>query len=258
MKRRSLLQGAAAVALGAPALVGLAQQSVTLKFHTFMAPQSQRLADDAQAVDGEGREGIRRPHQVRGLPGDAARRHAGAALRPGARRRRRRRLDAARQHRRALPADRGVRAAVHHDQRRGDVEGVLGVHPDAGARRVQGDAGDRAARARPGHVPFGDQADQVAGRPEGHEGARPDAPGHQAARRARRDAGRHAAAADPRRALQGHDRRLRDPVGSRAFGQGPRADQVPHRVPGERPGALHDDVRDGDEQGRSTRAWRPT
>ena len=40
MKRRSLLQGAAAAALGAPALSGLAQQSVTLKFHTFMAPMS--------------------------------------------------------------------------------------------------------------------------------------------------------------------------------------------------------------------------
>jgi len=40
MKRRSLLQGAAAAALGAPGLSGLAQQSVTLKFHTFMAPQS--------------------------------------------------------------------------------------------------------------------------------------------------------------------------------------------------------------------------
>ncbi|MGZ5235969.1 MAG: TRAP transporter substrate-binding protein [Caldimonas sp.] len=40
MKRRSLLQGAAAAALGTPALSGLAQQSVTLKFHTFMAPQS--------------------------------------------------------------------------------------------------------------------------------------------------------------------------------------------------------------------------
>ena len=41
MKRRSLIQGAAAAMLGAPALSGLAQQSVTLKFHTFMAPQSQ-------------------------------------------------------------------------------------------------------------------------------------------------------------------------------------------------------------------------
>ncbi len=40
MKRRSLIQGAAAAALGAPALSGLAQQAVTLKFHTFMAPQS--------------------------------------------------------------------------------------------------------------------------------------------------------------------------------------------------------------------------
>jgi len=41
MKRRSLLQGAAAAMLGTPALSGLAQQTVTLKFHTFMAPQSQ-------------------------------------------------------------------------------------------------------------------------------------------------------------------------------------------------------------------------
>ncbi len=40
MQRRSLLQSGAALALGAPALVGFAQQSVTLKFHTFMAPLS--------------------------------------------------------------------------------------------------------------------------------------------------------------------------------------------------------------------------
>ena len=40
LRRRSFLQGAAGAALGAPALSGLAQQSVTLKFHTFMAPQS--------------------------------------------------------------------------------------------------------------------------------------------------------------------------------------------------------------------------
>ena len=40
MQRRSLLQGAAAAALGLPGLSGLAQQTVTLKFHTFMAPQS--------------------------------------------------------------------------------------------------------------------------------------------------------------------------------------------------------------------------
>ena len=40
IQRRTLLKSSAAVALGAPALAGLAQQAVTLKFHTFMAPQS--------------------------------------------------------------------------------------------------------------------------------------------------------------------------------------------------------------------------
>jgi TRAP-type C4-dicarboxylate transport system substrate-binding protein len=41
MKRRTFVHGAAvAAALGAPHLSGLAQQSVTLKFHTFMAPMS--------------------------------------------------------------------------------------------------------------------------------------------------------------------------------------------------------------------------
>ena len=40
IQRRTLLQSGAAVALGAPALIGFAQQSITLKFHTFMAPLS--------------------------------------------------------------------------------------------------------------------------------------------------------------------------------------------------------------------------
>ena len=40
IQRRTLLKTSAAVALGTPALTGLAQQTVTLKFHTFMAPQS--------------------------------------------------------------------------------------------------------------------------------------------------------------------------------------------------------------------------
>jgi TRAP-type transport system periplasmic protein len=40
MKRRTIIQGATAGSLGFPALVGFAQQSVTLKFHTFMAPMS--------------------------------------------------------------------------------------------------------------------------------------------------------------------------------------------------------------------------
>ena len=40
IQRRTLLKSGAAVALGAPALSALAQQAVTLKFHTFMAPTS--------------------------------------------------------------------------------------------------------------------------------------------------------------------------------------------------------------------------
>ncbi len=40
IQRRTLLKTGAAAALGAPALTGFAQQSVTLKFSTFMAPQS--------------------------------------------------------------------------------------------------------------------------------------------------------------------------------------------------------------------------
>ena len=38
--RRTLLKTSAAAVLGAPALSGIAQQAVTLKFHTFMSPQS--------------------------------------------------------------------------------------------------------------------------------------------------------------------------------------------------------------------------
>ncbi|RYX93285.1 MAG: TRAP transporter substrate-binding protein [Comamonadaceae bacterium] len=40
IQRRTLLKTGAVAALGAPALSGFAQSTVTLKFHTFMAPQS--------------------------------------------------------------------------------------------------------------------------------------------------------------------------------------------------------------------------
>ncbi len=40
IKRRSLLKSGAAAAISAPAITAFAQQTVTLKFHTFMAPQS--------------------------------------------------------------------------------------------------------------------------------------------------------------------------------------------------------------------------
>ena len=40
IQRRRLIQSGAALALGAPALSGVAQETVTLKFHTFMSPVS--------------------------------------------------------------------------------------------------------------------------------------------------------------------------------------------------------------------------
>jgi hypothetical protein len=81
IQRRTLLKsGAAAAALGAPGLSALAQQTVTLKFHTFMAPQSNVWLNMHKPWMDEGREGVGRAHQVRGLSRHAARRHAGAAV----------------------------------------------------------------------------------------------------------------------------------------------------------------------------------
>ena len=52
IQRRTLLKSSAVVALGAPALSGLAQQAVTLKFHTFMSPMSiHGLCIDSQTLD---------------------------------------------------------------------------------------------------------------------------------------------------------------------------------------------------------------
>jgi len=44
IQRRSLLRAAAAVSVGAPCLSGIAQQSITWKFHTFMTPASDTWA----------------------------------------------------------------------------------------------------------------------------------------------------------------------------------------------------------------------
>ena len=106
-------------------------QAVTLKFHTFMAPQSSRLAGHARWLDEEGREGV----EAGGSSSSAIRRCSSAA-------RRRQLYDQVKDGvvdviwtlpgntAGPLSAGRGIRAAVHDDQRRGDVEGVLGIRPD--------------------------------------------------------------------------------------------------------------------------------
>jgi len=64
IKRRTLIKSAAAAALGAPALSSLAQQTVTLKFHTFMAPMSNVWLNMHKAWMAKVEKGIGRAHQV--------------------------------------------------------------------------------------------------------------------------------------------------------------------------------------------------
>ena len=136
---------AAAFALAA---LPAAAQEVTLKVHHFWPPGAMPPSTllvpwcDKIAKDSGGK------HQVPDLPGDATRRHAAAAHRPGEGRRRRHRLDAARLHRRPLPADGGVRAAVHVVVGRGDQPRRVGVLREARAEGVPRHPDARGERAR--------------------------------------------------------------------------------------------------------------
>lgn len=77
ISRRTLIQSGTAVALGAPALIGFAQQSITLRFHTFI-PATSGTWNDAvlqwmQKVETESGGRIRFEHfpsmQMGGAPG---------------------------------------------------------------------------------------------------------------------------------------------------------------------------------------------
>ena len=230
MKRRSLLQGAAAAALGAPALSGLAQQSVTLKFHTFMAPQSNVWLS------------MHKPwmEKVEKDSGGRIKFEAYPAMQLG-----------------------GTPVQLY-DQARDGVVDVVWTLPGNNAGRfprvevfelpfimtnaeatskayweyIQTKAPDEFKEtqviALHVHGPgmFHSTTKQMKS-PADLKGMKVRGPTRQVTKLlgcARRDAGRHAAAADPRCAVEGHDRRLRHPVGSRAVGEGARAHQVPHRV----------------------------
>ena len=206
----------------------------------------QRLADHAQAVDGKGREGIGRPHQVRGAipPCSWAARRCSCTTRP----------------RTAWSTSSGRCPATRPGRfPRIEVFELPFMMNNAEATSkayweyVQTMAPDEFKDTQvlalhvhgPGMFHTKDKLIKTRGRPEGHEGARPDPPDHQDAGLPRRHAGRHAAAGHSRRAVQGHHRRLRDPVGSGALGQGARADQVPQRVRPRRRRAVHHHLRDG-------------
>ncbi|MBL0090824.1 MAG: hypothetical protein IPP44_30770 [Ideonella sp.] len=166
MKRRTLVQGAAAGALGFPHLVGFAQQSIT-PVHTFSAPLSNVwLSMHKPWMDKVGKDPA--GASVRGLPGHAARRHVASQLNDQARDGVVDIVDAARQHGGPLSSHRGFRAAVHDEQRRGHVQGLLGVR----ARRMRRTSSRTRTSSRqvhgPGNVPFR-QADQERGDLKGTE-----------------------------------------------------------------------------------------
>ena len=101
------------------------------------------------------RAGLCGQAEVLDLPVDAVRRHAASSVRTGQGPHGRRHLDAARPHRRPLPAYGVPRAAVHDAEpgRRGDQQGAVGLPPAARHGRVQGRAPDRLPSSRPRRLP---------------------------------------------------------------------------------------------------------
>ena len=250
IQRRTLIQSGAAFALGAPALVGLAQQSVTLKFHTFMAPQSNVWLNMHKAWM------------------DKVEKDSGGRIKFE-----------------AYPAMQlGGSPVQLFDQARDGVVDIVWTLPGNTPGRfprievfelpfmmnnaeatskayweyVQTVAKDEFKDVQPialqvhGPGMFHMRSKQIK-TAEDLRGSKVRGPTRQITKMLGylgRHARGHAAAADSRCAVQGCHRRLRDPVGSRAFGQGAGAHQVPQRVRPRRRRALHHHLRDGHEQGQ--------
>ncbi len=251
IQRRTLLKSsAAAVALGAPGLSGLAQQAVTLKFHTFMPPQSNVWL------------GMHKPwmEKVEKDSGGKIKFEAYPAMQLG-----------------------GTPVQLY-DQAKDGVVDVIWTLPGNTAGRfprievfelpfmmnnaeatskayweyvqtvAQDEFKDTHTIALQVHGPgMFHTKDKLVKKPDDLRGMKLRGPTRQITKMLgvlRRHSGRHAAAADSRRPVQGHHRRLRDSLGSGALGQGARTDQVPQRVRPRRRRAVHHDLRDVDEQGQ--------
>ena len=246
IQRRTLLKStAAAVALGAPGLSGLAQQAVTLKFHTFMAPQSNvwltmhkpwmdkvekesggrikfegypamQLGGTPVQLYDQAKDGV--VDIVWTLPGNTAGRFP--------------RIEVF-----ELPFMMNNAEATS----KAYWEYVQTVAPDEFkdvqmlALHVHG----------PGMFHTKDKLIKTA---DDLRGMKVRGPTRQITKMLgyhRRHAGGHAAARHSRCAVQGHHRWLRDSLGGRALRQGPRTHQVPQRVRQLRRRALHHHLRDG-------------
>ena len=174
-----------------------------------------------RALGAPDRGAVGRPHQGRDLSFDGARRRTARALRPGARRRRRHRLDPARLHARCVPALRGVRAADRASRQRG---GDLARNPGrvrSDRAGLRGRAPDPDLRAcRPG-APYGRQADPQGRGSRRAEAAHPVAHRRDADRGLGRAAGRHAGARAAAGAVEERGRRRAGALRDRAAAQGP-------------------------------------
>ena len=195
-------------------------QEVVAEAPSFPAAAGDDPGAGVQSVVREDRQGIRRQDQVPDLSGDAARRHAAAALRPGdatawptscgrCRRTRRaasssRRCSSCRSWRRT---PRSGSPALWDFVQKNSLDEFKGV-------KVLG-----AAPARRLAAALHEQAGEDPRGAEGTQGARADAHRHQVPDGARRRAGADAGAAGAGVAVEGRDRRRDGAVGGRAGDQ---------------------------------------
>lgn len=248
VQRRTLLKSGAVAALAAPALTGFAQSTVTLKFHTFMAPQSNvwlnmhkawmdkvekdsggRIKFEAYPAMQLGGTPVQLYDQAKDgvvdiswtLPGNTAGRFP--------------RIEVF-----ELPFMMTNAEATS----RAYWEYVQTVAPDEFkdvqvlALQVHG----------PGVIHTVDKPIKSVADMKGVK-TRPHAPGHETDGVIGRNARWHAPARYSRCAEQRHDSRLCDPLGSCSVGQGAGADQVPRRIRSCRRRALHHHLCHGYEQG---------
>ena len=207
-------------------------------------------------VGAEDREGFQRAHQGPGLPVDAARRQGRTDAHAGARRRGRRRLDAARIHARRDAQARDLRTAVPASQHQCDRAVAAGIRPEIheeGFRAVPRPAGALSCR-RAVHDQGPDQQDR--GLP-GHEAALVLAHQRLDPRGAGRGAAAGGAAGARADAQQGHGQWLDPALRDRACGQDAGPHRLLHHAGAAAAAAVHGDLHLPDEQGRSTRACRP-
>ena len=223
MRRLSWAAGlvATGIALGITGGAPAQEPEVTLTVHHFIgptAPTHARFVEPwarriEEQSDGRIKVEIYPSMALGGAPPEL--------IQPGARRRRRHRLDPARLHARCVPALRGVRAADRASRQRG---GDLARNPGrvrSDRAGLRGRAPDPDLRAcRPG-APYGRQADPQ-GRGSGRaEAAHPVAHRRDADRGLGRAAGRHAGARAAPGAVEERGRRRAGALRDRAAAQGP-------------------------------------